>query len=513
MRVLARSARAGSSLLARAALAACPQLGWRPDRRHGLRRLRPCSPGVRPSVRRSISCSRKRTRGRAPTSVLRGEAGIGKSALLEYAAERADGCRVLHAVGAEWEMELPFAGLHQLCAGLLDHRERLPAPQREALATAFGLSSGAQPDRFLVGLAVLSLLSEAAEERPLVCLVDDVQWLDRSSAQVLAFVARRLAAESVVLLFAERDPGGVEELAGLPELRLGGLPDADRRGNCSRRSSARPWTSACGTRILAETRGNPLALLELPRESRAGRTCRWFRAAGRRIAARSESKRASGGACSSCRQRRSGCCSWPRPTRRVSPRCSSAPRSRSASRSHELSPAEADGLLELGPQVTFRHPLLRSAIYRAASSDERRAAHRALAAATDPRVRPRSARLASRARDRGARRGRRPRAGAVGRARPRARWARSRRRVPRAIGGAHARPGPPGSPRAGGRRQQAPGRRVPGSAEAARERRRRAAGPVGSRQAEAPARRDRGSEAHPRRAAAAPRRGQAARTA
>ena len=160
---------------------------------------------------------------RSAVLVVRGEAGIGKSALLDYAAERAEDCRVCRAVGAEWEMELPFAGLHQLCVGLLDGRDGLPAPQRDALETAFGLSSGAQPDRFLVGLAVLSLLSHAAAERPLVCVVDDVQWLDRSSAQVLAFVARRLAAESVVLLFAEREPGGVEELTGLPELRLGGL--------------------------------------------------------------------------------------------------------------------------------------------------------------------------------------------------------------------------------------------------------------------------------------------------
>ncbi len=161
--------------------------------------------------------------------VLRGEAGIGKSTLLDYAVERADGCRVLRALGVEWEMELPFAGLHQLCVGLLDRRERLPAPQRDALETAFGLSSGPQPDRFLVGLAVLSLLSDAAEEQPLVCVVDDVQWIDRSSAQVLAFVARRLAAESVLLLFAEREPGVVEELGGLPELRLEGLPDGDSR--------------------------------------------------------------------------------------------------------------------------------------------------------------------------------------------------------------------------------------------------------------------------------------------
>src|ERR1700712_2970149 len=143
--------------------------------------------------------------GRSAVLVVRGEPGIGKSALLKYVGERAQDSRVLRAIGAEWEMELPFAGLHQLMAGLLDRRERLPAPQRDAVATAFGLSSGAQPDRFLVGLAVLGLLSDAAEEHPLVCLVDDVQWLDLSSAQVLAFVARRLVAESVVLVFAERD--------------------------------------------------------------------------------------------------------------------------------------------------------------------------------------------------------------------------------------------------------------------------------------------------------------------
>src|SRR5690242_2107404 len=155
-------------------------------------------------------------RGRSSVLVLRGEPGIGKSALLDYTARRAGGCQVLRAVGAEWEMELPFAGLHQLCVRLLDHRRRLPRPQCEALETAFGLSSGPQPDRFLVGLAVLSLLSDAAEQRPLVCLVDDVQWLDRSSAQVLAFVARRLVADPLVLLFAEREPSSVGELSGLP---------------------------------------------------------------------------------------------------------------------------------------------------------------------------------------------------------------------------------------------------------------------------------------------------------
>ena len=161
-------------------------------------------------------------------------------------------------------MELPFAGLHQLCAGLLGGLARLPAPQRDALASAFGLGSAVQPDRFLVGLAVLSLLSSAAEEHPFICIVDDVQWLDRSSAQVLAFVARRLAAESVVLLFAEREPAAVEELTGLPELHLPGLPDASARELLASVIAA-PVDKHVLARLLIETRGNPLALLELPR--------------------------------------------------------------------------------------------------------------------------------------------------------------------------------------------------------------------------------------------------------
>ena len=164
---------------------------------------------------------------------------------------------------------------------------RLPEPQSDAIATAFGLNSGPQPDRFLVGLAVLSLLSDAAEEHPLVCLVDDVQWLDRSSAQVLAFVARRLEAESVVLLFAERDPSRLEELTGSPRC---GSADCrtSRRGICWRRSSPLLLDEPVRARILAETRGNPLALLELPREFPAERICRGFRASERRIVARSD---------------------------------------------------------------------------------------------------------------------------------------------------------------------------------------------------------------------------------
>jgi TatA/E family protein of Tat protein translocase len=145
--------------------------------------------------------------GRSGALVMRGEPGVGKTALLDYALERASGCRVARAAGVQSEMELVFAGLHQLCAPMLDRLERLPGPQRDALGTAFGLARGTAPDRFLVGLAVLSLLSDVAEEQPLVCLVDDAQWLDQASAQALAFVARRLLAESVALVFAARAPG------------------------------------------------------------------------------------------------------------------------------------------------------------------------------------------------------------------------------------------------------------------------------------------------------------------
>ena len=159
--------------------------------------------------------------------VVRGELGVGKSALLDYLAGQASGCRVVRAAGVESEMELAFAGLHQLLAPMLDRVERLPGPQREALRTAFGLSTGPAPDRFLVGLAVLGLVSEVAGERPLICVVDDEQWLDRASVQTLGFVARRLAAEPVGLVFAVRVAG--TELTGLPELVVEGLREEDAR--------------------------------------------------------------------------------------------------------------------------------------------------------------------------------------------------------------------------------------------------------------------------------------------
>jgi predicted ATPase len=194
--------------------------------------------------------------------VVHGEAGVGKTALLEYLAVHAPGCRVERAAGVQPEMQLAFAVLHQLCAPMLQRLEALPLPQRDALQTAFGMSAGPAPDRFLIGLAVLSLLSHVAEERPLVCLVDDEQWLDHASAQVLAFVARRLGAESVGLVFAARVPSS--NLAGLPELVVRGLSEADARALLDS-VLAGPIDGRVRDQIVAETRGNPLALLELPR--------------------------------------------------------------------------------------------------------------------------------------------------------------------------------------------------------------------------------------------------------
>jgi hypothetical protein len=201
-------------------------------------------------------------RGESRALVLRGEAGIGKTALLEYLAASASDLTVVRAVGVESEMELAFASLHQLCAPLLHRLDRLPKPQRDALRIVFGVTAGPAPERFLVALAVLSLVSEVAEQRPLLCVVDDAQWLDQTSALTLAFVARRLLAEPVGLVFAAREPG--EELRRLPDLEVRGLPDDDARALLSltvRFALDRPVRD----RILAETRGNPLALLELPR--------------------------------------------------------------------------------------------------------------------------------------------------------------------------------------------------------------------------------------------------------
>ena len=194
--------------------------------------------------------------GESRALVVHGEPGMGKTVLLDYLAGQAAGCQVVRVAGVQSEMELAFAGLHQVCAPLLDRLEVLPGPQAEAVRTAFGMSAGPVPDRFLVGLAVLSLLAEVAAKRPLVCLVDDAQWLDRASAQVLAFVARRLEAESVGLVFGTRIPGG--DLAGLPELVVGGLPESEARALLDA-VLAGPIDARVREQIVAETGGNPLA--------------------------------------------------------------------------------------------------------------------------------------------------------------------------------------------------------------------------------------------------------------
>ena len=202
--------------------------------------------------------------GQSGVLVIRGEAGLGKTALLRHAVSQAAGFKVAQIAGIESEMELPFAGLHQLCAPMLSQIDRLPSPQREALRTAFGLSAGKAPDRFLVGLAALSLLAQIAEERPLLCVVDDGQWLDVASAQILGFVARRLLAESIAIVFAVREPSDEQQLVGLSELRLTGLLDEDAHALLASIVPG-PLDAPVADRIVAETGGNPLAILELAR--------------------------------------------------------------------------------------------------------------------------------------------------------------------------------------------------------------------------------------------------------
>src|SRR4051812_2170835 len=203
-------------------------------------------------------------RGQSAVLVVRGEAGVGKTALLQHCAQEASGFRVARIAGVESEMELPFAGLHQLCAPMLGRLDALPEPQQAALGVALGLSTGAAPDRFLVALAALSLLAEIAAERPLLCVVDDAQWLDAASGQVLGFVARRLLAESVAIVFAVREPTNERELVGLPELTLGGLSEEDARALLATVIPGR-LDERVRDRLVAETRGKPLAILELPR--------------------------------------------------------------------------------------------------------------------------------------------------------------------------------------------------------------------------------------------------------
>src|SRR5580700_434675 len=318
--------------------------------------------------------------------VLRGEAGAGKSALLEYLVQRASGCAMARAVGVESEMELAYAGLQQLCAPFVDRLERLPGPQRDALGTAFGLRNGAAPDRFLVGLAVLSLLSDIAEQRPLVCVMDDAQWLDAASAQALASVARRLGAESVGLVFAVREPGDERHFEGLPELAVGGLDDREARELLAT-VVAGPLDERVRDRIVAETRGNPLALLELPRGRTPAELAGGFGlSGGPAMPGRIEQ---------SFRERLAP---LPPSTRLLLLVAAAEPAGDPvlmwrAAAALGIGPdaaaaAAGAGLVEVGAQVRFSHPLARSAVYGAATPEERRRVHRAIAEATDGSIDP-----------------------------------------------------------------------------------------------------------------------------
>jgi DNA-binding CsgD family transcriptional regulator/tetratricopeptide (TPR) repeat protein len=324
--------------------------------------------------------------GQSRVLVLCGDAGVGKTALLRHLAGAAKDCRIARAAGVESEMELAFAGLHALCAPMLDRLGRLPGPQRDALSTAFGLSDGAPPDRFLVGLAVLSLLADAAEEQPLVCIVDDAQWLDRVSAQTLAFVARRLLAERVGLVFARRGSADAHMFEGLPELPIEGLA-ADEARLLLDAAIPGPLDERVKARILGEAGGNPLALIELPRGLTPAELAGGFGLPDARpLANRIEH-------------------TFLQRVQTLPPDAQLLLLTAAAEPLGDLGllwraaeilgidgkagrPAEAAGLIELGLRVRFPHPLVRSAVYRAADPSDRRDVHRALADSTDPVLDP-----------------------------------------------------------------------------------------------------------------------------
>lgn len=322
--------------------------------------------------------------GTSAVLVLRGDPGMGKSRLLDYVADRVAGFRVVRTGGVESEMELPYSGLHQLCGPLSGHVGQLPSRMRDGLQVAFGMTDGNAPDRFLIGLAVLNLLAEAADEQPLLCLIDDAQWLDRSSLQTLGFVARRLMAERVVILFALR--GTAPELGGLPDLDVSPLHVRDARALLSAAIPA-PLDPDVRDRMVAEAAGNPLALLQLAASVRPGQLAGGFGLSAPRPVT-------SGIEVAFLQQFEA----LPDATRRLLLTAASEPTGDlallwRAARYQGIAaaaaaPAEYAGLVQLSSRVQFHHPLVRSVIYRAASPDARRSAHQALADATDPVVDP-----------------------------------------------------------------------------------------------------------------------------
>ena len=319
--------------------------------------------------------------GSSAVLVMRGEPGIGKTALLRYAARQAAGFRVAQVTGAEAEMELPFAAIQQLCTPMLDQIDALPHAQRDALCVALGLASGDVPDRFVVGLAVLGLLSAAAEQQPLLCLVEDAQWLDSASGLILGFVARRLLAELIAMVVTVREPSTRHDFDGLPELALRGLPDEDARTLLVRAVPGR-LDDRVRDRILAETRGNPLALLDLPRSMNATEVAGGFEHLTLTDLPRHLEE-----------HYRQTADDLPEATQRLLVLAAAEPvgdatlvwraaHTLGIDRS-SLAPAEDAQLVEVGARVRFRHPLVRSAVYGSAQHAERRAAHQALADATD----------------------------------------------------------------------------------------------------------------------------------
>jgi DNA-binding CsgD family transcriptional regulator len=322
--------------------------------------------------------------GQSQVLVVRGEAGIGKTMLLDYVETSATGCQIVRIAGVKAEMELAYAGLHQICGPFLGQLDRLPDPQRIALSIAFGLMAGDAPDRFLVGLAVLNLLADGAEERPLICLIDDAQWLDRVSAQAVPFVARRLVAERIAVVAVIREPSEECDFDGLPELRVHGLSEADA-GRLLDSVVKGPVDPRVRDRIIAESRGNPLALLELPRAWTTAELADGFERSDPLISRIEEGfvRRLS---------------MLPEDTQRLLVAAAAEPLGDAtllwrAAAVLGLGPnageaAEEAGLIEFGARIRFRHPLVRAAAYRAASPEERQDMHRALAEVTDADLDP-----------------------------------------------------------------------------------------------------------------------------